>query len=233
MADRPPLKITYGVLSFNRKRELDELLKQLVATKAPDSEVLVVDNGSTDGTKELAAFHPHVRWYFNGKNRGVSGGWNDLFKHAEGELVFIFNDDYAVHGGGWESAYITAPKGVLGFPRVKQPLGHEPYVDYLPESRGGRYTHNFRLFGITKALFAAVGPFDEGFMLGYEDTDFNMRAVKLGYALYEMNTDRVYISHLKSDPKWTSEREGEKKKIHAENYQRNTNLFYTKWPRGV
>lgn len=234
----PPL-ITYGILSFNRKTQLCNLLAQLNQTKIPDSEIVVVDNGSTDGTVEmLAQFeNNYTKFVLNKDNTGVSKGWNSIFKNSTGQLVFIFNDDYEITQPGWEEVYIKTFReklGIMAFPRVWKPLGAEVYTNWVVEPTG-KYCHNFRLFGIPREIWDTVGGFDEGFMYSYEDTALNMQAFKVGYPLLEMNTEVVHIQHLKDVNKGNTNSPHEKKKaeIHAQNYGNNNRLFYSMWPRGA
>lgn len=232
--------ITYGVLSFNRKDQLNSLLSQLNQTRVQDSEIVVVDNGSSDGTKDLVPkfSNEHTKFVLNTENTGVSAGWNDIFKASTGRLVFIFNDDYAITKPGWEQLYLdTLSKqvAIMSFPRSWGKNGSEPYTNWVMEG-DRRYCHNFRLFGIPREIYDKVGGFDEGYTYGFEDTALNLSAFKLGYPLLEVNTDVVYIQHLKdvvvpgaAKSKW----ELEKERIHAQNYSKNAELFYKKWAQGV
>lgn len=228
------MKISYCILSFNRKDKLLNLLTQLQQTRVQDSEIVIVDNGSVDGTKEALLNTTGVKCIFNSTNLGVSKGWNQLFQNSSGELVFIFNDDYALVKGGWEQLYLdtlVAKPGIMAFPRTWSPVGSENYTNFIVEG-GGKYTHNFRLFGIPRIIYDRVGGFDEGFFYAYEDTDFNMKAFQLGYPLLEMNTDTVSIQHLRdTSPKdiWDQKKE----EIHGANLGRNSELFYKKWSKGV
>lgn len=235
----PPL-VSYCVLSFNRKTHLQNLLSQLNHTRVPNSEIVVVDNGSTDGTRQLVTEYSnsHTKFILNPENTGVSRGWNTLFQVSEGKLVFILNDDYSIVQPGWEQLYLQTMEmrpGVMSFPRTSGPLGAEVYTNWIVEPRG-KYTHNFRLFGIPRDLFNRVGKFNEDLFYSYEDTDFNMRAVKLGFPLLEMTTAAVHLQHLKDvvvpgTPK--DKYELMKEEIHRSKYNQNTEIFYKLWPRGV
>lgn len=233
-------KVTYGILSFNRKTQLGNLLTQLEKFRLPDAETVVVDNGSTDGTKDLEATfkNDHTKFVFKSTNTGVSAGWNSLFKHSKGDLVFIFNDDYEVIQPGWEQIYIDAfqdKPGVMCFPNsVAKEFSKWPYTRYIQEGTK-KYTHNFRLFGIPRIVHQNVGGFDEKFMYGYEDTDFNMAALKKGFPLWEIGTKGVYVTHLKNHAKRRVEGpyEEEKQRIWKRNLSKNSALFYQKWPHGI
>lgn len=232
--------VSYCVLSFNRRQQLSNLLAQLNHTRIPNSEIVVVDNGSTDGTKQLVSefSNSYTKFILLPENTGVSKGWNSLFRASVGELVFIFNDDYSITNPGWEPLYIDTLKiqpGIMSFPRSWGKSSSEVYNNWVVEPRG-KYCHNFRLFGIPRNIYNRIGSFDESFTYGYEDTHFNQLALKLGYPLLEMNTELVHIQHLKDlvvpgVPK--NSYELMKEEIHRANYARNTEIFYSKWPSGV
>lgn len=231
-------KLSYCILSFNRKDKLFNLLEQLNKTKIPDSEIIVVDNGSTDGTKEmLSQFNNnYTKVILNSENMGVSKGWNILIKASQSPLPCIFNDDYFINFSGWEKFYLdTFDKqvGIMSFPRcISRPLGPEVYDNFILENTC-KYTHNFRLMCIPRQIFDKIGYFDEEFFLGYEDTDFNMRALKSGFPLLEMNLDKVYISHLKDTNCVKNKYDLAQDEIHRNNFGKNNNHFYKKWPHGL
>lgn len=231
------MQVSYCILSFNRKLPLTNLLTQLKQTRIPDSEIIVVDNGSTDGTRD--AIRPFsdscTKFVCQATNTGVSKGWNTLFKQSQGDLVFILNDDYEIVKAGWEQLYLDTMQktmGIMSFPRSIGPIGSELYTNYILEN-GCKYTHNFRLFGIPRKIYNHVGGFDESFFYGYEDTDFNQAAIKLGYPLLEMNLAAVHLGHLRNQNRPKDSYDLAKEQIHSTNLLKNNQHFYKKWPSGL
>lgn len=81
---------------FNMARTLAATLKSALAQTHADYEILLVDNGSTDGTWEIAnaVKHPRLRVVQNERNLGAYGNHNRCLELAQGEwLKFLHGDD--------------------------------------------------------------------------------------------------------------------------------------------
>jgi GT2 family glycosyltransferase len=93
-----PLSVV--IVSWNGMRQLPECLAALLPQLPLDAEVIVVDNGSTDGTPVWArAHHPQLRLIELAENLGFAGGVNVGLRAARGELLLLLNDDAFVEPG--------------------------------------------------------------------------------------------------------------------------------------
>ncbi|MCB1037117.1 MAG: glycosyltransferase, partial [Acidobacteria bacterium] len=89
-------KVSVAVLTWNGLRHLEVCLPALEAQEDPgvDWEVVVFDNGSTDGTAEwVRRNHPRVRLIESPSNLGFCGGNNRIVYQSEGDAVALLNND--------------------------------------------------------------------------------------------------------------------------------------------
>src|SRR3954452_4327952 len=85
------------VVNYNGMAHLPECLNALSAQHYPAFEVLVVDNGSTDGSPAyIAANYPEVRYITSGSNLGYSGAVNLALNYASGTYIAVLNMDAMV-----------------------------------------------------------------------------------------------------------------------------------------
>jgi GT2 family glycosyltransferase len=86
--------VSIGVLNYNRCEALRQTLDVLTnAVQYPSYEIIVIDNGSTDGSIEMVhSVYPNVVLHEVGENRGVSAR-NIQAELAKGKYLFSFDDD--------------------------------------------------------------------------------------------------------------------------------------------
>ena len=89
------MKITIGIPVFNRKTNIasciNSVLNQKIISEV-DFSVLIVDNNSDDGTREvLKTFetNPLVEIIYNDKNIGMAGNWTKVFKSSNADYTFL------------------------------------------------------------------------------------------------------------------------------------------------
>lgn len=88
----PPVSIV--ILNFNGKENLKYCLPSIERQNYKPLEVIVVDNGSKDGSVDfLKARYPRVKLIENKKNLGYSIGNNIGVSKAKGKYILILNDD--------------------------------------------------------------------------------------------------------------------------------------------
>jgi len=85
-------KVSVVVASYNGGRTLSTCLDSLARLNYPDYEVILVDDGSTDDTPEIASRHPDVRT-LRQDNLGLSAARNTGIQAARGEMVAFTDSD--------------------------------------------------------------------------------------------------------------------------------------------
>ena len=90
------MKISVVMAAYNEVDHIDDIIKRVLVAPAPEKELIVVDDGSTDGTREkLGAWSNdgHVRVLFHGKNRGKGAALRTGFAAATGDIVIVQDAD--------------------------------------------------------------------------------------------------------------------------------------------
>jgi len=85
--------VSVVVASYNGDRTLKACLDSLERLNYPDYEIILVDDGSTDTTPQIAAMHPNVCCLQHEKNRGLSAARNTGIAAASGEIVAFTDAD--------------------------------------------------------------------------------------------------------------------------------------------
>jgi len=85
------------IVNWNTKELTARCVRSIYEKVAPEFEVIVVDNGSTDGSAEyIRRLFPDVRIFENQTNEGYARANNKGIKAAEGDPVILMNSDAAV-----------------------------------------------------------------------------------------------------------------------------------------
>lgn len=182
-------------------------------TRSDQYELIVVDNASSDGTKEYIRELEDVVFIDNEKNQGFAKGCNQGAKRATGDSILFINNDTIVTEN-WlsplkEALFASERIGMVGpvSNYVSGPqLVHPSYTDVkeLPAfakeytaARKGQRTYVHRLVGfcllVKRKLIEDVGFFDERFGYGsFEDDDLCLRSLLKGYQLQIVHDSFVH-----------------------------------------
>lgn len=90
------MKLSVVVPVYNEIRTIEEILRRVEAVGLAD-EIIVVDDGSTDGTRErlqeLAQRNSHIRLIFHDKNQGKGAAVRTGIQAAQGDIILIQDAD--------------------------------------------------------------------------------------------------------------------------------------------
>jgi len=79
-------------ISYNHAEFIEDTIRSVASQDFKDVQHIVIDGGSTDGTKEILARYPHLEW-ISEPDRGISHALNKGFSRARGEIVTWLNAD--------------------------------------------------------------------------------------------------------------------------------------------
>jgi glycosyltransferase involved in cell wall biosynthesis len=179
-----PVTVSYVVPVYNGDRYLAECIASILAQTLRPHEVIVVDDGSVDGTASVAAgFGKRVRYVFQ-DNGGHSAARNHGARLASGDLLGFFDaDDLMLPGKTEAQVACFAARPELQFCDAYLRNFWSPDIplsERWKRSRS-RFTHSEqpRAHSITtwlmrRSLFDRVGRFDESLVFG-EDDDWYRR----------------------------------------------------------
>jgi GT2 family glycosyltransferase len=216
--DRRPRFVSVVVVNYNGRPFLADCLGALERQTLPRHryEILLIDNGSADGSAEFARAHfPGVRVIETGRNLGFTGGNNLGFRLARGGYVVLLNNDTRPETGWLAGLVAAAVGGRIGGvtsrvlfrdrPLLVNSTGLVPYRDgragdrHLRQPDGPAVRQPGEVFGgcgasllLTRELLDDVGGFDPNLFMYYEDLDLAWRARLRGWRFVYAPDSVVY-----------------------------------------
>ncbi|MGH9151691.1 MAG: glycosyltransferase family 2 protein [Acidimicrobiales bacterium] len=204
------------VLCWNGWEDTRECLESLRLVTYERVTVLVVDNGSTDGTPErVAAGFPEFDLVCNPRNLGFAGGSNVGIRRAlaaGADYVALLNNDTVVEDSFLQPLLSALQDPGIGAVSPEIRYHDRPHLAWFSggaiDWRTGWAYHTppdpSRRTGPTdtpivtgccvvvpRDVFLRVGDFDERFFLIYEDTDWSVRSTRAGYRAVVVPESRV------------------------------------------
>lgn len=192
-------------MNWNRKELLRACLASLARQTGVEFEVIVVDNGSTDGSPEVAEHEYRARVIRNAENRGFCAANNQGIADARGEFVALLNND-AEAEAGWLEALATACAGRPDVGMVASKIlmweepsridkaGHLIFPDGQNRGRGagaldqGQFDRPEEVLWpdgcaalYRKQMLDQIGGFDEDFFAYGDDAELGLRARIAGW----------------------------------------------------
>lgn len=193
------LPVSVVMLSFNRKDDVAEGLGRLLAQNYPNLEIIVVDNGSHDGTADMVGRKfPSVKLTALQENVGVAA-YNKGFQWAGGKYIIILDDDSFPSPGSIHRMVDEFEKnsklGIIAFDVrnyydyenvIKQNKPAETNINgsvAAGETQRYQMAFNGAGVGFRKSCFQEVGGYPEEFFLYWNEQDLSIRVLDAGYQI--------------------------------------------------
>jgi GT2 family glycosyltransferase len=197
--------ISVIIVNWNRRELLRACLESVGRQRGAEFETIVVDNGSTDGSADLAERTFGCRVIRNLENRGFCAANNQGIRAARGDLIALLNND-AEADSGWLAALrdgLEAAPGagmaaskilVYEDPARIDKAGHLIYPDGQNRGRGtgavdrGQFDRREECLWpdacaamYRKRMLDQIGGFDEDFFAYADDAELGLRARIAGW----------------------------------------------------
>src|SRR5215831_16130874 len=225
-------KATIIIVSWNGKHLLEECLPSVVEATHPNHDILVVDNGSTDGSVEfIREGFPQIRILPLDRNYGYSEGNNRGVAEAHTDVVVLLNNDMIVDRAflkplldGFSEASVFAVTSQIFFAdaqRRREETGKTRarfengffylwHDDLQPGEQSSEAIPVFWAGGgscaIDRKKYLELGGFDSLYHPFYlEDTDLSYQAWKRGWQSLLAPGSRVIHKHRSSTAKFGSD----------------------------
>lgn len=213
-----PSMISVVIPNYNGMRYLDGCLTSLSAQNFEDFEIILVDNGSSDGSaRYVEERFPKVRIVKNEENLGFSGGVNSGIRHAGGEFILTLNNDtradrnliknLAEAMDSDEKVGMCASKMLFCDGRINSTgiclsRSAAAWDRGMGEADLGQYDEVEEVFGPSagaglyrRKMLDEIGLFDEEFFMYMEDVDLAFRARLAGWRCVYVPGARVHHLH--------------------------------------
>ena len=185
--------ISVLVCTYNGKRTIRDCLEGLKKVDYPNFEVIVVNDGSTDGTELIAKEYGFK--VISIPNGGLSNARNVGMRAAKGEIVAYIDDD-AVPDPQWltylAATFLSTDHVGVGGPNIP-PADDGPIAECVANAPGGpihvlltdqqaEHIPGCNM-AFRKAALEAIGGFDAQFRIAGDDVDLCWRLQKQGWTL--------------------------------------------------
>lgn len=194
-------KISVIIPAYNRANLLPRTIKSVLDQTFKDFELIVIDDGSTDNTKEVVEQFVHddgrIKYLHQKNSGGAAGPKNSAITHCSGKYIAYLDHDDEWFPEKLEKQYdffersssknlglvscnvliINKDKGMEGVHRMSK---YKSVEDLL--LRGGDYAFSNSSIMIPRTVIDKVGPRDESLKI-FEDQDLFIRIALAGYTL--------------------------------------------------
>ena len=190
------------IVNWNRLEDVSTSVRILSRSKEVDLEVIVVDNGSTDGSPEELGRNPEIRLIPLRENVGPATARNHAIDAARGRHLFFLDSDASITGRALRRLVDRMDRdpsiGVIGCRIVNYATREiDQWIYAEPEKTHSRLEFDTYAFTAAGALvrseaLAAAGRFWDDLFIYNEETDLSIRILREGYRIIYSAEAEVY-----------------------------------------
>ncbi|RMH35842.1 MAG: glycosyltransferase [Nitrospirae bacterium] len=207
------MKVSIVTISYNQARFLEETIRSVIEQDYPEIEYIVVDPGSTDGSREIIErYRDRIDHIIFEPDEGPADGLNKGFAKATGEIFGFLNADDLLLPG----AVRRVVDYFRRYPEIDVVSGHGYKIDSAGNIIGKTYSHRFRprdyVFGacvlvqqstfFRNSAFRQAGGFNKGNRVSWDGElwfDMGMAGCKFGrmhtfLSAFRMHPDSITVS---------------------------------------
>ncbi len=212
------MKTSVLIVTFQSEGYIAQCVNSVLACDA-ETEIIVVDNASSDATVAVLRQYPQVQVQANSENIGFSAAVNQAARCATGDFLLLLNPDTLLcksslsrmlatlerrshlaavgpvsnNAGGVQSARHWLPDPL----KSSVPENREEVADFLSQKFGGHEAKTKLLTGfcllIRTPIFSSMGGLDPQLVLGFDDLDLCFRIAQKG-GLFAVSID-AFVFH--------------------------------------
>lgn len=181
-------KVSILIVTWNRRADLARCLDSALAQSYPNTEIVVVDNASTDGTADLVRErYPEARLVLAPTNLGCPSGRNFGVPHCDGDYIYMLDDDGWLRSDALEHAVRrgeSEPSIGVVLSRVHSVEGGRVTARYPegPDNPVYRAEFSGGCALLRRAALNQVGLFPDDFFRQGEEGDLALRLWDAGWS---------------------------------------------------
>ncbi|WP_164515133.1 glycosyltransferase family 2 protein [Paenibacillus lentus] len=205
------MKTDLVIVTYNSVSYIQRCLEAIRTYTPPGYTIIVVDNGSTDGTLEYLQSFGNIELIENGQNKGYASAVNLGIKNGTSETIVIMNPDVFVTENWlpplmdtlWkeEQTAIVAPKLINSSNQLvgvgtnwdwTSPYFLCPNEPGILEETRACLAINGACFLLKRHLLDKLGLLDEHYFHYFEETDYCFNAIHCGYNILFCPDSTIY-----------------------------------------
>lgn len=185
-------KVSVVIPCYNDHLFIERCLNSVISQSYPNIEVIVVDDGSNNETKAiLNSLRPKINRLLSQSNLGQSSARNNGIKAADGEFIFVLDSDDYIESSFVEKAVrqfeLSSSIGLVSC--YTKRISEKGDTFDLFEPKGGGLDSFLIYNSALSSMFykndwEKIGGYDEGMRDGFEDWEFYIRMMSLGFKAY-------------------------------------------------